>query len=331
MKKIAIVMGGYTEESVISMKSGEVVYENLNKKEFDVYKVYIGINKWFLKNKKNEEYPINKKDFTVSFSENKILKFDCVFNAIHGSPGEDGILQAYFHLLKIPYTGCNFHHANLTFNKKYCITLLKEFGIKTAPSFFINKNQHFCKKKIIKKIGFPCFIKPNRSGSSIGISKVWKEEELFLSVKKAFEIDEEIIIESSLKGVEISVGVIIWNQEIKVLPITEIISKNDFFDFESKYSGISKEITPARLHPEIEIKVRHIAKKIYEILNLSCISRSEFIIVNGSPVFLEINTIPGLSKESIFPKQLKIYGISLSELFQKNIYDSIEIFKKRKL
>ncbi|WP_185873763.1 D-alanine--D-alanine ligase [Blattabacterium cuenoti] len=324
MKKIAILMGGYTEESLISIKSGKVVFDSLNKKkEFELYKIFIFKNKWFLKDDKNKEYCINKHNFTVSFGKEKILKFDCVFNVIHGTPGEDGILSAYFHLLKIPYTGCHFHHANITFNKKYCLTLLQKFGVKTAKSFFLNKKQSFNQKDIIKKIGLPCFVKPNRSGSSLGISKVYKENEFLKAVEIAFKIDEEIIIESFLNGIEISVGVISLNNDIKILPITEIISKNDFFDFESKYSGKSKEITPAILPKDIENKIKKLAKKIAIILNLSGISRSEYIIVNGTPFFLEINTIPGLLNESIFPKQLEVAGISLSNFFKNYIFDSI--------
>ncbi|WP_185870414.1 D-alanine--D-alanine ligase [Blattabacterium cuenoti] len=323
-KKIAIIMGGDTEESVISLKSGKEVYNNLNKEEFDPYQIHIFRDKWVLiDNKTNHEYFVNKHDFTVCLSENQILKFDCVFNVIHGTPGEDGILQAYFHLLKIPYTGCHFHHASITFNKKYCLSLLREFGINTAVSFFLNKNQSFCEKKIFNKVGLPCFVKPNRSGSSLGISKVYEKEKFFYAVEKAFKIDNEIIIESYLKGTEISVGVISFNNKIKVLPITEIISKNDFFDFESKYSGESQEITPARLFPKVEKEIQILSKKIYQILNLSGISRSEYILVNGVPFFLEINTVPGLSEESIFPKQLKIAGISLSDFFKNVIYSSI--------
>ncbi|WP_185851486.1 D-alanine--D-alanine ligase [Blattabacterium cuenoti] len=322
-KKIAIIMGGDTEESVISLKSGKEVYNNLNKEEFEPYQIHLFRDKWFLIDENNHEYSVNKHDFTVSFSKNQILKFDCVFNAIHGTPGEDGIIQAYFHLLKIPYTGCHFHHASITFNKKYCLSFLKEFGIDTAVSFFLNKNESFCEEKIIKKIGLPCFVKPSRSGSSLGISKVYEKKDFFYAVEKAFKIDNEVIIESYLKGTEVSVGVISFKNKIKVLPITEIISKNDFFDFESKYSGKSQEITPARLLPKVEKKIQTLSKKIHQILNLSGISRSEYILVNGVPFFLEINTVPGLSKESIFPKQLKIAGIPLSDLFRNAIYSSI--------
>ncbi|WP_185871559.1 D-alanine--D-alanine ligase [Blattabacterium cuenoti] len=322
MKKIAVVMGGYSNESIISLKSGKVVYENLCRKEFDPFQIYLLKDRWFMKDDKNKEYFINKQDFTIFGIKN--LKFDCVFNAIHGTPGEDGMLQAYFELLRIPYTGCSFHHANVTFNKKYCLSLMKYFGVNTAESFFLNKNQIFCQEKILNKIGLPCFVKPNRSGSSLGISKVYEEKDLFNAIQKAFIEDEEIIIESFLEGKEVSVGVFSFKNEIIVLPITEIISQNDFFDFESKYSGKSKEITPAKLSPDVENKIRKIAKKVYKFLNLSGISRAEYIIVNGDPFFLEINTIPGFSEESIFPKQLKIVGISLSELFKNYIYASIE-------
>ncbi|WP_185868940.1 D-alanine--D-alanine ligase [Blattabacterium cuenoti] len=327
MKKIAVIVGGYTKESEISLESGKVVYKNLCRKEFDPYKVYIFKDKWFMEDDKKKNYIIDKRDFSVNMGIRRI-QFDCVFNAIHGTPGEDGILQAYFELLKIPYTGCNFHHANITFNKKYCLTLLKHFGINTAVSIFLNKNQTFCKEKILKKVGIPCFVKPNKSGSSLGVSKVYEEKHFLNALEKAFEEDEEIIIESFLEGREVSVGVLSFKKKIIVLPITEIISQNDFFDFESKYSGNSQEITPANLLPNIQSKIQKIAKKVYNSLNLSGISRAEYIIVNEEPFFLEINTVPGLSEKSIFPKQLKIAGISLSDAFKDYINSSIEKMKK---
>ncbi len=317
-------MGGFSEESSISLKSGQLIFENLCRKKYDPYKIYISKEKWILKSNENNEYLINKGDFSVIIN-NKKLNFDFAFIAIHGTPGEDGILQAYFDLLNIPYTGSNFHNSNITFNKKYCLSFLKDFGINVSNYIFINKNQNFCKKNILKKIGIPCFIKPSKSGSSLGISKVNKENEFDYALKKAFELDEEIIVESFLKGKEVSVGVYSFNKKkIKVLPITEIISQNDFFDFESKYSGKSKEITPAKLPFNIERNIIKIAKKVYKILNLSGMSRAEYIIVKNKPFFIEINTIPGLSKESIFPKQLKSAGLSLSNFFKNIIESSIK-------
>ncbi|WP_185872681.1 D-alanine--D-alanine ligase [Blattabacterium cuenoti] len=330
-KKIAIIVGGNTDEAPISLKSGKFVLKHLNKDEFDPYLVYIFRDTWFFKDENNIKYLVDRHNFTIRLSKQNILKFDCVFNAIHGTPGEDGIIQAYFYLLKIPYTGCNFHHSNLTFNKIYCLTLLKEYGINTATSFFVNKNQVFCENKILDKVGLPCFVKPNKSGSSLGVSKVYNKYQLLTSMEKAFQEDEEIFIESYLAGIELSVGVIAFNNNITVLPITEIISKNDFFDFESKYSGQSHEITPARISKKIETQIKHTAKRVCQILNLRGISRAEYIIVNDKPFFLEINTVPGFSDESIFPKQLQNAGYSLSEFFKKFIYFSIEFNASNRL
>ncbi|WP_185882341.1 D-alanine--D-alanine ligase [Blattabacterium cuenoti] len=326
-KTIAIIVGGYTDEAPISLNSGKFVLKHLNKDEFDPYLVYIFRKTWFFKDENNIKYLVNRHNFTIRLSNNNILKFDCIFNAIHGSPGEDGIMQAYFDLLNIPYTGCNFHHSNLTFNKIYCLTLLKEYGINTATSFFLNQNQLFCEHQILDKVGLPCFVKPNKSGSSLGISKVYNKNQLLTSITNAFKQDEEILIESYLSGIELSVGVIAFNKNITVLPITEIISQNDFFDFESKYSGKSHEITPARISQKIENKMKHIAKQVCKILNLKGISRSEYIIVNETPFFLEINTVPGFSDKSIFPKQLQHAGYSLSNFLKEFIYYSIDKIK----
>ncbi len=316
-------MGGFSGESSISLKSGKFIFKNLCKKRYDPYEVHISKEKWVVKIDENHEYSINKDDFSVIIDNCKLI-FDCVFIAIHGTPGEDGILQAYFDLLKIPYTGCDFYHSNITFNKKYCLPFLKDFGINVPNYLFINKNQNFCKKNILDKIGIPCFVKPSKSGSSLGISKINKKNELDSALEKAFRLDKEIIIESFLKGKEVSVGVYSFNNEIKVLPITEIISQNDFFDFQSKYSGKSQEITPAKLSFEIENNIIKIAKKVYEILNLSGMSRAEYIVVDKTPFFLEINTIPGFSKESIFPKQLKSAGLSLPDFFHNVIESCIK-------
>ncbi|WP_185877289.1 D-alanine--D-alanine ligase [Blattabacterium cuenoti] len=326
-KKIAIVMGGYSKESTISINSGNTIFNNLCRKKYDPYKVYISKDKWIVKTINNKEYPINKKDFSF-FIKKKNFNFDCVFNIIHGTPGEDGILQSYFDLLKIPYTGCGFYHSSITFNKKYCSIFLKNFGINISKSFFININQNFCRKKIIDEIGLPLFVKPSKSGSSIGISKVTEEKNFESALKKAFLEDKEIIVESFLKGKEISVGIYSFNNKINVLPITEIISQNDFFDFESKYSGKSKEITPAILPINIKNKIIKISIKIYKLLNLNGMSRLDFIIVNDTPYFLEINTIPAFSKESIFPKQLKKAGISLSDFFH-NLINSCLLYNEK--
>jgi D-alanine-D-alanine ligase len=244
-----------------------------------------------------------------------------VFNAIHGTPGEDGLMQAYFELLNIPQTSCDYYQAALTFNKRDLLSVLKPYGIKTATSFYLNNGDSIDITKIIETVGLPCFVKPNKSGSSFGISKVKSVEDLVPAIENAYKEDNEIIIESFLDGTEVSVGVINFKGQIKVLPITEIVSENDFFDYEAKYLGKSQEITPARISAEIQAKVEATAKKAYEVLKMSGFSRSEFIIVNGEPHMLEMNTIPGLTTESILPQQAREAGI----VFISNICGSLEV------
>ena len=316
-KNIAIVMGGYSSEAEISLKSGEVVYNSLDTSKYALYKVYILKEKWVVL-KNDLEYQINKNDFSFLL-DNQHIHFDCVFNAIHGDHGENGTLIAYFDMLGIKHTSAPFYQMALTFNKRDTLSVVKEYGIPTAISFYMHQRDDIVTDTIIKKVGLPCFVKPNRAGSSFGVSKVYKEENLKNAIEKAYEEDEEIIIESFLDGKEVSVGVIEYHNELIVLPITEIVSENDFFDYEAKYMGKSKEITPARISQAEKELVEKQAKKIYQILNMKGFSRSEFIIVNGVPYFLEINTVPGMTEESLLPQQAKVASISLSELFDNAI------------
>jgi len=316
-KNIAIVMGGYSSEAEISLKSGEVVYNSLDTSKYALYKVYILKEKWVVL-KNDLEYQINKNDFSFLL-DNQHIHFDCVFNAIHGDPGENGTLIAYFDMLGIKHTSAPFYQMALTFNKRDTLSVVKEYGIPTAISFYMHQRDDIVTDTIIKKVGLPCFVKPNRAGSSFGVSKVYKEENLKNAIEKAYEEDEEIIIESFLDGKEVSVGVIEYHNELIVLPITEIVSENDFFDYEAKYMGKSKEITPARISQAEKELVEKQAKKIYQILNMKGFSRSEFIIVDGVPYFLEINTVPGMTEESLLPQQAKVASINLSELFDNAI------------
>ena len=316
-KNIAIVMGGYSSEAEISLKSGEVVYNSLDTSKYALFKVYILKEKWVVL-ENDLEYQINKNDFSFLL-DNQHIHFDCVFNAIHGDPGENGTLIAYFDMLGIKHTSAPFYQMALTFNKRDTLSVVKEYGIPTAISFYMHQRDDIVTDTIIKKVGLPCFVKPNRAGSSFGVSKVYKEENLKNAIEKAYEEDEEIIIESFLDGKEVSVGVIEYHNELIVLPITEIVSENDFFDYEAKYMGKSKEITPARISQAEKELVEKQAKKIYQILNMKGFSRSEFIIVNGVPYFLEINTVPGMTEESLLPQQAKVASISLSELFDNAI------------
>ena len=318
MKNIAIIMGGYSSEFEISLKSGEVVYQFLDKTKYNAFRIHIFKDKWVYIDANNAEFPIDRNDFSTTVNGSKIT-FDAVFNAIHGTPGEDGLMQAYFELLEIPQTSCDYYQAALTFNKRDLLSVLKPYGIKTAESYYLNKGEVINEQEIIAKVGLPCFVKPNKSGSSFGISKVKHAAELPIAIEVAYKEDSEIIIESFLDGIEVSAGVINFKGEIIVLPLTEIVSENDFFDYEAKYLGKSQEITPARISPELTEKVNAVAKKAYEVLKMKGFSRSEFILVNDEPHMLEMNTIPGLTTESLIPQQAKAAGISLEELFTNAI------------
>ena len=318
MKNIAIIMGGYSSEYKISLISGNVVYNNLDKSKYNGFRIHIFEEKWVYVDDDETEFPIDKNDFSVTVNGTKV-NFDCVFNAIHGTPGEDGLMQAYFELLGMPHTSCGYYQAALTFNKRDLLSVLKPYGIKTAISYYLNKGDAIDTAEITAKVGMPCFVKPNKAGSSFGISKVKTEAELPIAIAMAYKEDDEIIIESFLDGTEVSVGVINYQGKIVVLPITEIVSENDFFDYEAKYQGKSQEITPARISDEMTAKVAAIAKRAYEVLKMKGFSRSEFILVDGEPHMLEMNTIPGLTTESLIPQQAAAAGISLEDLFTNAI------------
>lgn len=313
-KHIAVAMGGYSSEFEISINSGGVVCNALDKSKYEVYPIHILEEGWYFVAKNGTKHPVNKADFSFD-NGTKTIYPDAVFNTIHGTPGEDGYLQAYWELLGIPHTSTDYYQAALSFNKRDCLSVLKNFGVRAANSYYVNEGTEINLEEIVKKTGLPCFVKPNRSGSSFGVSKVHEMEELMPAIKNAFTEDSEIIIETALVGVEVSVGVYNNGEEIIALPITEIVSENDFFDYEAKYLGKSQEITPARISEEETETVKKEAIRIYRLLNMKGITRSEFIIENGKPYFLEINTNPGLSAESIVPKQAREAGMTLTEFF----------------
>ena len=315
-------MGGYSSEHNISIKSGNVVHKYLDREKYNPYRIVITEEKWYYLDELEQEHPIERSDFSVSIHGKKI-EFDCVFNAIHGTPGEDGLLQAYFELLGMPHTSCNHYEAALTFNKRDLLSTLKPYHVPCATSYFLNKGESIDEDAIVDKVGLPCFVKANRAGSSYGVSKVYDKESLGNAIEGAFKEDSQIIIESFLDGTEVSIGVITFNNKVTVLPATEIISENDFFDFEAKYLGKSKEITPARISEKQESKVRHLAEFIYKTLGLKGYTRSEFIFIDDEPHLLEINTTPGLTEESLLPQQANTAGISLGELFDSAIVEAL--------
>ena len=321
-KNIAIIMGGYSSEYQISMKSGRVVQKFLDSTKYRAYPIVITREKWVFLDTEEQEFPVDKSDFSIAPQGVKI-SFDCVFNAIHGTPGEDGLLQAYFELLGIPQTSCDHYQAALTFNKRDLLSAIKPYGVPSANSYFLNQGDPIDEGKIVAKVGLPCFVKANRAGSSYGISKVYKQDELKSAINKAFAEDNEIIIESFLDGTEVSVGVITYKKEIMVLPITEIVPEKDFFDYEAKYLGLSQEIIPARISSTQKNNVSQLAKSIYSTLGLKGYSRSEFIFIGDEPHLLEVNTTPGLTEESILPQQARAAGINLEQLFSSAIEEAL--------
>lgn len=313
-KNVAVVMGGFSDEYKVSLKSGQLIYDSLDRDLYNVYKVVVLKEEWYFLNENEEKLPINKGDFSVTLSDGAILKFDVCFNIIHGAPGENGELQGYWNAIGQKYTGCDFYKSALTFNKKDTLAVLAKYGIPSAKSFYLRKGENINEEKIVEELGLPLFVKPNQSGSSLGISKVKAKSELAAAIEFAFKEDDEILIESFLNGMEVSVGVIDYKGETIVLGITEIVPHKEFFDYEAKYEGASEEITPARLDEETRYKVEKIAKHAYESLGMSGFSRSEYIIMDETPYMLEMNTNPGFSPASILPQQAKIYGISIKDL-----------------
>lgn len=313
-KNIAVVMGGFSDEYEVSLKSGQLIYDELDRELYNVYKVHILKEGWFFIGENEEKLPIDKADFSVKLDNVEKLNFDVCFNTIHGAPGENGVLQAYWDTIGQKYTGCDFYQSALTFNKKDTLAVLSKYGIPSAKSFYLRKGENFNEEEIIRELGLPCFVKPNQSGSSLGISKVKEPSEFKGALDKAFTEDDEVLVEAFLDGMEVSVGVVDYKGKITVLGITEIVSENDFFDYEAKYEGASQEITPARIDEETRKKVEEIAIRAYQSLGMKGFSRSEFIIVEGIPYMLEMNTNPGFSPASILPQQARIYGISIKDL-----------------
>ena len=318
---IGIIMGGYSKEIDISSKSGNVVYDIL-KNKFNCYRIHILEKKWFYIDDSNKKFSINKETFEID--QRTEIKFDCIFNAIHGSPGENGIMQNYFSKHGIPITGCGSKESELTFDKIKCLKFLRNKGVKTAKSISVKKNIEIKSKKIQEEIGFPCFIKASKSGSSFGVYKVYNQEEFIDCLNSAFQIDDEILVETFIEGREFSIGVLTYENKVTVLPITEIIASNDFFDYEAKYEGKSQEITPAKIDDKLKDKLNKISKDIYNMIGLKGFSRSEFIVNKDGIYFLETNTVPGLTSESILPQQAQYAGISLEDLFVNSIYEVIK-------
>lgn len=320
-KRIAVVMGGTTSEHNISLKSGKVVMHQLQGK-FNVTEVNITQTGWYAYHE-NHKIPLNQADFSYTY-KGKVYAFDAVFNAVHGAPGENGELQSVLEKAKIPYTGCSAEVARLTYNKYETLNFLAPHGIVIATHELLHKNDSWNTTAIIEKIGLPCFVKANKAGSSYGVVKVHKVSEMEKAIETALKEDDHVLIERFLDGTEVSIGVIEFKGKIVVLPPTEIIANGDFFDYQAKYEGNSQEITPARLSEQQLQNLTAAAKKVFTTLGARGFSRSDFIFQGDTPYFLELNSVPGLTEESLLPQQARHVGITLSDLFTDMINSCIK-------
>jgi len=318
-KTIALVTGGFSGEAVISYKSAVTIDSNLDRTKFNVYKIDINPSGWFFEDGNGKKSEIDKNDFSLTIGDKKIT-FDAIFIGMHGTPGEDGKLQGYFDTLKIPYTSCDAGTSAITFNKRYTVAVASFSGIDVARSVLLIKDNFGSPEEVIQSLRFPVFVKPNNGGSSIGMSKVNKpSDELGAAIEKAFKEDNQVLIEEYIKGREFTIGVFKTKGNIIALPITEVISKKDFFDYEAKYEGASTEVTPAQVDESIAEQVRNTAKKIYALFNCRGVVRIDFIYNEeaGKLYMLEINTIPGQSDASLVPQQVRAMGWSLKEFYTR--------------
>ena len=323
-KKIALVTGGLSGEAQISYKSAVTVGNNVDRDKFDVYRIDINETGWWYEPVEGEKSKVNRDDFSVTDQGNKI-NFDAVLLCIHGTPGEDGKLQGYFDMLKLPYTSCDAATSALTFNKRYTVAVAAFGGISVARSLHLFKHTPVTAEDVLKQLSLPLFVKPNNGGSSIGISKVSKEEELAGALEKAFKEDDQVLVEEFISGREFTIGVFKSNEGIMVLPITEIMTQNEFFDFEAKYQGKSQEVTPAAIDAGMQEQLESAAKRVYEVLNCRGVVRIDFIynLDRKLPYMLEVNTVPGQSEASVIPQQVKAMGWTLKDFYSAVIEQAL--------
>ncbi len=323
-RNIALVTGGHSSEAEISYKSAITVENNLDREKYNVYKIDINANTWHYTDANGNAIPVNREDFSVTINGEKV-QFEVALLCIHGTPGEDGKLQGYFDMLEVPYTSCDAATSALTFNKRHAVAVAAFGGVAVARSMHSFKSHPISVDEILGRLQLPLFVKPNNGGSSIGMSKVNNPEELQPALDKAFKEDNEVLIEEFIAGREFTVGVFQKDGNVVVLPITEVITENDFFDFEAKYRGKSTEVTPAAIDEFVVFNLQQAAKKVYQIFNCRGVVRIDFIYndATGQPYMLEVNTVPGQSEASIIPQQVKAYGWTLKDFYSVIIEEAI--------
>jgi len=323
-KKVALVTGGLSGEAQISYKSAVTVNSNLDRSKFDVFQIDVNPSGWWYTPENGTPQKVNRDDFSITDSGSKI-NFDVVLLCIHGTPGEDGKLQGYFDMLGLPYTSCDAATSALTFNKRYTVAVAAFGGISVANSMHLFKHTPVTPENILAKLQLPVFVKPNNGGSSIGMSKVTTADALAPALEKAFKEDTQVLVEEFISGREFTIGVFKTKGALQVLPITEIETSNEFFDFEAKYQGKSVETTPANINATMQAQLEAAAKRVYEVLNCRGVVRIDFIYneQKGLPYMLEVNTVPGQSAASVIPQQVKAMGVSLQDFYTSIIEESL--------
>jgi D-alanine-D-alanine ligase len=330
-QNIALIAGGYSGEYVISIQTAETIEKNLDKELYHVYKIVVTREAWWHETASGTKINVDKNDFSLTINGEKIT-FAAVFLAVHGAPGEDGRLQGYLDMLGIPYTGCNALVSALTFNKSYCNKVVKDFHVvDIANSVHLIKGEPFFVGNILEQLKIPLFVKPNESGSSLGVSKVKIVSDLMPAIEKAFKEDNQVLIEEFIEGRELTVGVYRMGTRLHVLPPTEIVSTHEFFDYEAKYTvGITREITPALIPHDVLMQLESKAAYIYRNLNCRGVVRMDFILhkETNQVFFLEVNTMPGQSENSIIPQQVQAAGLSLQDFYGGLLADCLNGNKK---
>lgn len=325
-KNIAVVWGGYSSEKEVSEKSARGIYSFIDNSKYNIYKVKIDSEGWFVE-LVDGYVDIDKNDFSFNNKGNKI-KFDFAYITIHGTPGEDGLLQGYFDMLDIPYSNCGVMSSALTFDKYICNNFLKSFGFNVAESIVLRRGDNYNAKEIVDKLGLPLFVKPNSGGSSFATTKVKEIIQLDNAILEALTEASDVIIESFISGVELTCGIYEARNGMQYLPLTEVVTENEFFDYNAKYKGEVEEITPARISEELSKEIQRLTEKIYKLVDAKGIVRADYIVSNNVPMLLEVNTTPGMTETSFIPQQISAAGLNIKDVMTDIIeYEYSKIVK----
>lgn len=324
-RTVAVIAGGDSSELQISLRSAKLIYDSVDKEKYDAYVVEMEGLRWEARLPGGVMAAVDRNDFSFTDGDRRV-KFDFAYITIHGTPGEDGLLQGYFDMVRVPYSSGNVLSSALTFNKYVCNQYLKRFGVRVANSVMLRKGDNTPDEETLDSIGFPCFVKPNLGGSSFGITKVKTKEEIPQAIQKAFREATEVIIEAGVEGMEVTCGSYKTRRGETVFPATEIVPRKEFFDYDAKYNGDSEEITPARISGKLMEEVQRLTSFIYELLGCRGLARADYIITKDGEIYvLEINTAPGMTEVSLVPQQIKAAGLNIKEVITDIIEDKLNL------